>query len=140
MNHTQISSLIASKGLSLTPARVAILEICIKAEIPVDVAYVASKLKSDIHLATIYRTLEKFVSLGLLELVDFKEGKFRYEYMHSHHHHAICGKCGKIEDVLDHGIDKIESIITTQTGFVVTKHTLELFGICKTCNKKGAYV
>ena len=141
MTHKFLVSLISSKGMQPTPSRLAILAACIKETIPLDVQDVAHKVGHEVHLATVYRTLEKFVSVGILEKLDFQEGKFRYEFMHTHHHHAICENCGKVEDVVDTTIEikALEHRLSSQSGFTVSKHILELFGICNKCHKKDIY-
>ena len=108
-------------------------------DLPLEVSGVAKELGSRAHLATIYRTLEKLVKVGLLERIDFQEGKFRYEYVKSHHHHAVCTECGKVEDVIEEGseIEAIESRVKKESGFAVKRHILELFGICNKCRMKG---
>jgi Fe2+ or Zn2+ uptake regulation protein len=140
MTRTMLSQLLLQKGLKATPRRLKILSACVNESIPLDVNDVAKKVGSTVHLATVYRTLEKLVTVGILEQVDFQEGKLRYEYAHHHHHHAVCAKCGSVEDVKDAGIEVVETNLKKQTGFLVTKHTLELFGICLNCQKKGTYV
>ena len=112
-----------------------------QSDLPLDVETVAQKLGAKAHLSTIYRTLEKFVSVGILERIDFQEGKFRYEFMHDHHHHAVCNSCGKVEDIVDTEtqVASVEKQLSRLSGFSVTKHILELFGICKNCQKKGIY-
>jgi Fur family ferric uptake transcriptional regulator len=131
----QITSILLSKKIKASPARMHLLDVFMSSAFPLDVDAVIKKVGSTIHLATIYRTIDKFVLAGILERVDFQEGKFRYEFMHDHHHHAICNGCGKVEDISDDGLNKIESNIKAQTGFSVTRHTLELFGLCKTCQR-----
>lgn len=135
------TELLISKGIEVTPARVAVLSVCIDSDLPLDVQSVAKQIKDGAHLATIYRTLEKYVKLGILERIDFQEGKFRYEYPHSHHHHAVCNCCGRVEDVQDTSMEirAIEDRVRHESGFSVTKHVVELFGICNICQKKGLY-
>lgn len=139
--NTQLE-LLTSHGIKSSPARLRVLSVCMASQLPLDASQVYEKLDGEIHLATVYRTLEKFVSLGLLERIDFQEGKFRYEYLHSHHHHAVCESCGNVDDVSDSltEIGAIESRVKRGTGFKVIKHTLELFGICQSCQQKGLYV
>jgi len=134
-------SLLAAKHLKPSAARADVLKICLSSGTPLDVDSVAQKLNGKVHLATIYRTLERFVSVGLLERVDFQEGKFRYEYMHHHHHHAVCENCGKVEDITESAseIKDIEQRLTKDSGFSVTKHVLELFGLCNKCQMKGSH-
>lgn len=135
------NDLLTSKGLEATPARSQILSICMKSELPVDVNYVKAKIGKHAHLATVYRTLERLVDTGLIERVDFQEGKFRYEYHRSHHHHAVCNDCGNVEDVADTvaEVKAIEGRLRKESGFLVTKHALELFGTCNKCQKKGLH-
>jgi Fur family ferric uptake transcriptional regulator len=138
MTRNNIGQLLLAKGIKPTTSRLKILAACIDEDIPLDVDDVAKKVGDKAHLATVYRTLEKLVSAGLLERIDFQEGKFRYEYVHDHHHHAVCDSCGKVEDVTDAGIEAIESRIKKESGFLVTKHAIELFGFCNTCQSKGS--
>lgn len=138
---TKQLELLTAHGIKSSPARLLVLSACMISNIPLDVSQVYEKLGGKVHLATVYRTLEKFVALGLLERIDFQEGKFRYEYLHSHHHHAVCESCGKVEDIVDTQtqVKSLEKSLALNSGFSVTKHILELFGICNNCQKKGIY-
>lgn len=132
--------ILRASGLEVTPARELILYICMNSSTPIDVNFVSLKMGNKAHLATVYRTLEKFVGVGILDRIDFQEGKFRYEYMHNHHHHVVCNDCGKVADIKDSGIEKIEQSVSLQTGFIVTKHSLELFGLCNKCQRSTHHV
>jgi Fe2+ or Zn2+ uptake regulation protein len=136
----ELIAILNDKKIKPSTARLNILHICVMSNTPLDVQAVAKKLPESIHLATVYRTLETFVAAGILEKIDFQEGKFRYEYMHDHHHHAICNNCGKVEDITDAGIEAIESKIAKKTGFAISKHVLELFGLCIKCQRSNQYV
>lgn len=134
------TSILRDAGLEPTPARVKILDICLNSDLPLEVSEVASSVGRHAHLATVYRTLEKLVTLGILVRVDFHEGKFRYEFPRTHHHHAICESCGKIEDIKNSEAEltSIEKSVTSESGFVVSRHVMELFGLCNKCQKMGA--
>lgn len=138
----QINQIFSSKQLKPSAARTNILGICMNSNLPLDVNSVAAKMGKKAHLATVYRTLEKLVSVSILERIDFQEGKFRYEFMHAHHHHAVCSGCGKVEDVQDtHAeVAAIEKRVSKAIGFKVVKHTLELFGLCNKCQRSNHYV
>lgn len=133
------SDLLVHKKIEATPARVKILSAAMSSDIPLEAIEVAAIIGDSAHLATIYRTLEKFVKAGILERVDFQEGKFRYEFVRHHHHHAVCESCGKIENVEDEGIEAIESRVRRESGFLVRKHAIELFGLCSICQKRGIH-
>ena len=137
MQNIRAKEILVTSGLEATPARIKVLSTCMSATHPLSVADVAVKVGASAHLATIYRTLEKLASANILTRVDFQEGKFRYEYVHDHHHHAVCESCGKIAEVQDDRLETIMENVKVGSGFSVTRHALELFGLCHNCQKKG---
>lgn len=137
MQNIRTTQLLTDAGIEFTKARARILEICMGAKHPLTVAEVAGKVGATAHLATIYRTLEKFASANLLARIDFQEGKFRYEYVHDHHHHAVCEACGRVSEVQDKKLEDMMDRIKVESGFNITRHALELFGLCRSCQKKG---
>lgn len=127
-------------SLEATPARVKILAACIASQTPQAVADVARVIGDKAHLATVYRTLELLVKATILTRVDFQEGKFRYEYVKDHHHHAVCDRCGRVAEIQDKNLENLMDNINVENGFSITRHALELFGICQGCQKKGINV
>lgn len=127
-------------SLEATPARVKILAACLAARNPQSVADVAIIIGDDAHLATVYRTLELLVKATILTRIDFQEGKFRYEFVHDHHHHIVCDNCGRVSEVQDPAIESKLCKIKVENGWNITRHALELFGVCKECHKKGINV
>ncbi len=84
--------------------------------------------------ATVFRALDLFTSLGLVERVDLPAGDHAYVACEpAHHHHAICTACGRSLDVEDLGLAEVLGEIGRRSGFRVTTHRLELFGLCATC-------
>ena len=84
--------------------------------------------------ATIFRALEVFTSLNLVERVDLPDGGHAYVACEpAHHHHAICTSCGRSLDVDDQGLAGVLAQIGQRSGFAVTAHRLEIFGVCATC-------
>ncbi len=137
MQNIRTKQLLDGAGIEVTAARTRVLDICLNASSPLSVADVAKKVGSTAHLATIYRTLEKLATANLLTRVDFQEGKFRYEYVHDHHHHAVCESCGKVAEVQDKRLENVMENVNVGSGFSITRHALELFGLCRSCQKKG---
>lgn len=94
----------------------------------------ARRRRMDIGRATVFRTLDLFASLGLVERVDLPGGDHAYVACDPvHHHHAICTGCGRSLDVADHGLAAILGEIGKGSGFRVTAHRLEIFGLCSAC-------
>ena len=57
MTRKDIISLLQLKGVKPSAARLQIMQICCDSDLPLDVQEVATLLKNEIHLSTIYRTL-----------------------------------------------------------------------------------
>ncbi len=94
----------------------------------------ARSLQLDIGRATIFRALDLFASLGLVERIDLPAGDHAYVACDPvHHHHAICTGCGRSFDVADQGLAEILGEIGRRSSFRVTEHRLEVFGLCAAC-------
>ena len=120
-------------GLKNTPSRLAILSVLKDEERPLNALEIFELVSHKADLATVYRTLETFCDNGLINKLEFGEGKFRYEIKKKHHHHLICTECGKIEDVEGEFMKKMEEEIYKDKQFKVKYHSLEFFGVCKDC-------
>ena len=89
--------------------------------------------------ATVFRALDLFTSLKLVERVDLPGGDHAYVACDPvHHHHAICTGCGRSLDVDDAGLTGVLAEIGRLSGFRVTTHRLEIFGLCTACQEKPA--
>lgn len=127
-----------SKEVRVTAARVAVLEVLNSSSRPLDISEIlltVAKNHVDVDQATIYRIVDYFTKKDLVNRLQFQDKKFFYEAKNFDHHHAICQKCGSIEDILDCSIDKVEKKIEENKGFMIKSHSLEFFGICKNCRK-----
>lgn len=123
-------------GLKATQPRLSVLSLLKRHDKPIDVPHLLSDLEEkhmDIDQATVYRMLETFLQKGLVKRIDLGEGKFRYELSRGEHHHFICERCGHIEDIADCTITVLEKEISEKKGVLVTRHSLEFFGLCKDC-------
>jgi Fe2+ or Zn2+ uptake regulation protein len=86
--------------------------------------------------ATIFRAIELFESLGVIERVDLPDGDHAYvACVPHHHHHLICARCGRSTEIGDAGIEELARRVGRRTGFRVDEHRLELFGVCPDCRR-----
>jgi Fur family ferric uptake transcriptional regulator len=84
--------------------------------------------------ATIFRALELFTALDLVEQVDLPQGGHAYVGCEpSHHHHVICTRCGRSTEVEDCGMSEVAAEVARRSGYRVASHRLELFGTCPEC-------
>lgn len=124
--------------LKVTTARQAVLEFFADSNSPADAVELFEYLKKreiEADKATVYRILEIFYEKGIITRMEFGEGKFRYELAGSDHHHLICERCGSIGDVSDCSIPELEKEIKRKKGFIVKRHSLEFYGVCKSCQQ-----
>jgi Fur family ferric uptake transcriptional regulator len=99
----------------------------------------ARRRQLDVGRATIFRALDLFASLGLVERIDLPGGDHAYVACDPiHHHHAICTGCGRSFDVADRGLAEILGEIGRRSSFRVTEHRLEIFGLCAACQAASA--
>ncbi len=86
---------------------------------------------------TLYREIEFLMGNSVIQEVELGDGKKRYERTSGeHHHHLVCTICKAIDDVaLESDLDSFEKNIEDTKKFKVTRHSLEFFGICNSCQK-----
>ncbi len=133
-----LESYISQHKLKVTKQRRAVLEAFLGIEDHVsaeDLYRIVSDREPKIGLATVYRTLSLLTESGLASELDFGDGQKRYEhkYLHGHHDHMICTKCGKIIEFHNQMIEKLQEKVASEHEFKMTSHKLDLFGICKDC-------
>lgn len=125
-------------GLKLTLPRIKILEILENSKgrhLSAEELYQQLKdLGADIGLATVYRVLTQFEEASLVIRHNFAEGRCVFELDHGQHHdHLVCVKCGRVEEFIDEIIEKRQETIAKDAGYTITDHSLNIFGICKSC-------
>lgn len=133
----QPTQILRDNSLKVTDARIAILEALSETAIPLDAQMLLEKIEEK-HIkadpATVFRIVNVLKDKGITKEIHLNEGRVRYELSTiPEHHHAICTQCGKIEDVSYCSIPSLEKEIEKSSGFIVKKHSLEFFGICKKC-------
>ena len=84
--------------------------------------------------ATVFRALELFAELDLLERLELPGGEHAYVPCEpTHHHHVVCARCGRTEEVEDCGMTAVAREVGRRTGFEIDSHRLELYGRCPDC-------
>ncbi|MDD4989060.1 MAG: transcriptional repressor [Candidatus Pacebacteria bacterium] len=138
---TDFPALLRDMGLKATPGRISLLEFLSKESKPLTVSAIQKKFGKKIDTVTLYRTLEDFADKGIVRRVDFEHSHAHYEIVagRKHHHHIICKKCEKVEDVdvcESEGVER--NVLQKVKDFsFITNHSLEFFGICNQCIKSN---
>ena len=130
--------MLKEKGLKITQARLAILDVFQSAKEPLSIKEIAQKMGGeDVDQATLYRNIESLKDLGLVNQVRFEDREMFYELSTSkHHHHLVCEKCGKVCDIENCEVMEIPKTVIKNSGFgKINRHSLEFFGFCNKCLK-----
>jgi Fur family ferric uptake transcriptional regulator len=89
-----------------------------------------------VGIASVYRTLDGLDALGLVQRVDLGDGVSRFERADprgDHHHHLVCGKCGKVEAFSDARLESVIDNVSGATSFRIDDHDVVLRGRCESC-------
>jgi len=127
-------------GMRQTPQREAILQVLSEADRPLSAEEVWNRMEGrNSGLPTVYRNLERFAREGWAEGILGKDQVMRFIRCLSpgHHHHVECERCGRMVEVDGCGLDATLQAMERASGFRITRHQLQLFGICPDC--EGAH-
>lgn len=92
-----------------------------------------------VGLTTVYRTLQSLVDIGAVDALHSPTGEVLYRHCESeaHHHHLVCTKCGRTEEIDGGPIEKWARQVADTYGFQLTGHDAEVFGICFKCRENS---
>lgn len=128
----------------LTPQRALILRLLFEhrgVHVSADELYaLVQRANPDVGLATVYRTLELLEELRVIQAVDFGDGRARYELAGEErhaHHHLLCVECGRVAEVGEDLLERLESSIEQEHGFEILDHQVKFMGRCRECRRKG---
>ena len=90
----------------------------------------SSKIDPTISIATVYRTVKLFDEAGILDKLEFGDGRARYEDAEREHHdHLIDVNSGRVIEFVDSDIEKLQEKIANKLGYKLMGHKLELYGV-----------
>jgi Fur family transcriptional regulator, ferric uptake regulator len=138
---TQTQSSIDEKfSRRTTEQRRLILEIIRQAEghLDADEIYRQARQRSpSISLSTVYRSLQLFKELELIEEHQFDGMRRYYETtLRSKHHHLVCLGCGRIFEFNCPSTERLKSKISREEGFRITDAEVRLVGYCPECQRR----
>lgn len=94
----------------------------------------AKEKQPRLSLSTVYRALQLFKNLGLVEEHHFEEEHHHYEAKPAtEHSHLVCIGCGKVVEVECSLIPQIKEEIGEKSDFEVISAKIRLVGFCPQC-------
>jgi Fur family peroxide stress response transcriptional regulator len=132
----KISLTFKEKKIKSTPQRMAIYEILLNTTAHPTVEEIYNVLHPNypsVSLATVYKTLESFKNVGLVQELTIGENKSRYDACVTPHTHLLCLECERVIDIAPDPIGCLIDKLPNNLDFEVISQQVYFFGKCKDC-------
>jgi Fe2+ or Zn2+ uptake regulation protein len=127
-------------GLRATNQRALILEVIRKGQGHLDAEEVhhrAQKKIPRLNLSTVYRNLQTFKRLGLVEELHLDEAHHHYEIKPpTKHHHLICLGCGQVIEFEYPLARLVKKSVAEARDFDITGSEVRIMGYCPKCRQE----
>jgi Fur family zinc uptake transcriptional regulator len=127
-------------GLKLTVQRKSVIELFAReksGKTPYEVRRKLAKKIPHLGLPTVYRILEELKEIGVLVQIPSEDRQLYYSICRlpadKHHHHFICRKCRRTEEVDFCNFKGIAGHLRRQLGAKLETHMMHLEGLCADC-------
>ncbi len=132
----QLRALLRARGQRVTSQRLVIHRVLRSHDRHMTAEDVQEEVKHDLpgtSTPTVYATLDLLTDLGLLRRIHVGAGPTLYDARPDEHHHTVCRRCGRVED-LAAPADLSALLRTARTaGFEPRQIDLVVSGICAAC-------
>ena len=135
-----ITDLLSSNGLKVTPQRLAVYEALANTKEHPNAEMIFNGLQATyptMSLATVYKTIDILHEIGLVQILNAGEDSFRYDADVSEHAHIRCVECGRVDDVFDLDTAKFNDQIQQNTKYRLVGQQFYFYGICADCQKSS---
>jgi len=133
----QMLNRLKANDLRITPQRYAILRVLAQSDNHPSAEDIYAELLETyptMSLATVYKTIHLLKLEGEVLELEFSDLGNRYDGCKPYPHpHVICTGCGKIIDPSQLNLDEITQKMMEETGFKITTHRLDFYGLCPNC-------
>ena len=120
-----------AKNIRMTSQRQIIIQVIEESDDhpDVDQLYLRSvELDNTISIATVYRTVKLLEEAGLIERLEFGDGRARYEEAGEHHEHLVDIETGEVHEFYNEELETLKTEIAREMGYDLIYHRLELYG------------
>jgi Fur family ferric uptake transcriptional regulator len=126
------------RGQRVTAERIALFDEVFAQHGHIDAEQLLAALRGAgvaISRATVYRNLDLLVECGLARKQRLGRRRFLYEHVHpgQQHDHLVCTGCGRVVEFVSPGIAALQTEICRAHGFLPTRHSLQINGLCNRC-------
>lgn len=139
---SRLEKLCIERGLKMTDQRRVISRVLSEAHDHPDVEEIyrrASAIDPKISIATVYRTMKLYEDANIIERLEFRDGRARYEEnREEHHHHLIDVNSGEVIEFKNDELEAMKKKIAAELGYDIIGDRLELYGVKKGTKDKTA--
>lgn len=132
--------ILARTGQRLTNQRALLLDLIRQGHghVDADELYRIARVKRPrLSLSTVYRSLQLFKKLGLVEERHFDETHHHYEVKGSREHtHLFCLNCGQVSEYFEPIDEGIKEKISKEKDFEIAGIETRILGYCSKCKGK----
>jgi Fur family peroxide stress response transcriptional regulator len=136
---SEIRDLFRRSSLRCTAQRCAMLEYLLHSpgHLTADQIFAGvNRLDSRASRATVYNNLHALVRAGALQELTLGGEAVRYDVNTEWHHHFICDRCGRLEDI--EAFDVSHLLWQRQLGArIVRNHQILFRGVCEPCSQSS---
>ncbi|MEM7083581.1 MAG: Fur family transcriptional regulator [Pseudomonadota bacterium] len=107
MIREEVVKLLGRNGITITPQRIDVAEVLFARPQHVSAEQIIDQLRiqgKSVSKATVYNTLNRFVSKGIAKIVNVNPERAFYDSVTTHHHHFYNEDSGDIIDIPEHDI------------------------------------
>ena len=124
-------------GMRVTSQRELIMDIIRQGHLDADEIFSRARQKEPrISLSTVYRSLQKFKELGLVDELHLDDTHHHYEVKApAEHHHLVCHGCGKVIEFQYPLSRYLKRNIAEARGFDITETQIRITGYCTECRR-----
>jgi Fe2+ or Zn2+ uptake regulation protein len=138
-----LQATLRQRGIRLTRQRRVILQVMDSAEQHLDVDQIlerAQKIDPEVHLVTVYRTIDLLKKQGLIDELDLLHLRGDRHYYETHgprdHIHVACLRCGKVREFESRLYEQLKEQIARDCEIRVSVSRTEVGGTCNECLAK----
>jgi Fe2+ or Zn2+ uptake regulation protein len=103
-----------------------------------DIALLVQVDQPDVHLSTVYRTLDALERLGAVGRLNLGPGPAVYHLRDHSHHHFVCESCGAVIELDDDVVAPWIQAVADRHAVAISPHQLTVTGRCSDCRDRPA--
>lgn len=136
----QFKDLLRTNGERVSSPRIAIFH-TLQRHSPITTPRLIGLLEgSSIDASTVYRNIELFRKLGVLNDIVTKGQRMIElgDLFQAHHHHFVCRECGSVQDFDNEKLEQMILSVSVGLGAEMKSHHIEISGMCNLCKNEKA--